>query len=131
MVNFYYHGSQHKLMTRGHLSLQREIRGSLGRNRIIKTVSGEVRVSVPDADEDEDERVDDISKPIPPGEPRESLQVQAKLAQIGSEMGFRIWVPRGDKNRILELLPIAYHDSFLNDLPLNYGRHDLGYHLPD
>ena len=32
---------------------------------------------------------------------RESLQMQATLAQIGSEMGFQIWLPRADRARVL------------------------------
>ena len=34
-------------------------------------------------------------------------------------MGFRIWVPRNDKTRVLENLPANIHDSFLDALPLN------------
>jgi len=35
------------------------------------------------------------------GELRESLRIQALLAEIGSEMGFQIWLPRSDRARVL------------------------------
>ena len=35
-------------------------------------------------------------------------------------MGFRIWVPRNDKSRVLELIPATMRETFLDDLPLNY-----------
>ena len=35
------------------------------------------------------------------GEIRESLQIQAALAKIGSRMGFQIWLPRADRVRVL------------------------------
>ena len=35
-------------------------------------------------------------------------------------MGFRIWVPRSDKARVLELIPATMHERFLELLPLNY-----------
>jgi hypothetical protein len=52
--------------------------------------------------------------------PRESHKVQSLLAQVGSEMGFRVWVPRADRQRVLELLPGKAHAAFLDLLPLNY-----------
>ena len=51
---------------------------------------------------------------------RESIRYQAKVAQIGAQMGFHIWVPRNDRARVLEHIPSAIHDSFLDALPLNY-----------
>ena len=35
------------------------------------------------------------------GEIRESLQIQAALAEIGTRMGFQIWLPRADRGRVL------------------------------
>ena len=46
--------------------------------------------------------------------------MQAKVARIGAEMGFRIWVPRNDKARVLEHIPTTMHEKFLDLLPLNY-----------
>lgn len=52
-------------------------------------------------------------------ETRQSIQIQAKLAQIGAKMGFRIW-PASDRNRVLELVPADLRAAFLDSLPLNY-----------
>ncbi len=35
-------------------------------------------------------------------------------------MGFRIWVPRNDKARVLTHIPEALKECFLDELPLNY-----------
>ena len=35
-------------------------------------------------------------------------------------MGFRIWVPRSDRQRVLELVPGDSRKAFLSELPLNY-----------
>lgn len=50
---------------------------------------------------------------------RESIAVQARVAQIGAAMGFRIWVPRGDRARVLELVHADRRAAFLDPLPLN------------
>ena len=54
-------------------------------------------------------------------ESRESTRYQAKVAQIGATMGFRIWVPKNDKARVLEQVPCTIHEMFLDKLPLNYN----------
>ncbi len=46
--------------------------------------------------------------------------MQAKVARIGVEMGFRIWVPRSDRVRVLEHVPEDMHKAFIELLPLNY-----------
>ena len=51
---------------------------------------------------------------------RQSIQIQAKLARIGIVLGFKIWTPRADKGRILELMSGKDKDAFLDTLPLNY-----------
>jgi hypothetical protein len=68
---------------------------------------------------------DDSAEPeaerVPPDEPvRESYQVQATLARIGAEMGFRVWIPRSDRQQIAQLLPEDARPSLIADLPLNY-----------
>jgi hypothetical protein len=41
------------------------------------------------------------------------------LARIGAQMGFRVWVPPGDRARVLELVPAELHpvslDTHLSD----------------
>ena len=91
----------------------------LAPKRKVRTVDGEVEVEVPD-DEDDASLEPELVEPTPAPDSRESIQVQAKVAQIGAEMGFLIWVPRSDKARVLELIPTTMHEKFLELLPLNY-----------
>ena len=46
--------------------------------------------------------------------------MQAVLARIGAEMGFRIWVPPNHRQSILQQVPVTLHEAFLSQLPLNY-----------
>jgi hypothetical protein len=54
-------------------------------------------------------------------EVRESIQIQAALADIGSQMGFKIWLPRADRVRVLTKWTPEPED-LLDDLPLNFDR---------
>src|SRR5690606_27168571 len=66
---------------------------------------------VPDAD----------SEPLTEtSERRQSIVVQARIAEIGAEMGFHIWVPSNDRGRVLERVPEKHQARFLQELPLNY-----------
>jgi hypothetical protein len=79
----------------------------------VKGPEGEVSVSVPEETESEEEIT--VDEPTV----RESAIIQAKLAMVGEKMGFRIWLPRNDRSRVLtEWSPEA--DSLLEELPLNY-----------
>ncbi len=94
------------------------------RDRKIKTVEGEVSVTVPDADdelEDKDLVVVEAKSP----DPRQSIQIQSRIAEIGAKMGFKIWIPRADRGRVRELLQEKVHAAFLEDLPLNYDTTTL------
>ncbi len=82
----------------------------LGQRKRIRGLDREVEVEVPDREEET------VQAP----ESRESIRYQARVAQIGAEMGFHIWVPRSDKARVLELVPETMHERFLDLLPLNY-----------
>jgi hypothetical protein len=50
---------------------------------------------------------------------RDSIKIQAMLADIGDRMGYSIWLPRNDRSRVLEVWQ-PKKNSILNDLPLNY-----------
>jgi len=87
--------------------------------RLDRTIS----VSVPSAD-DSDEIEEQI---VPPTDVRESFQIQALLADIGSLMGFKVWLPRSDRARVeavmneesgalLDLLPLNYDDTTLKTI---------------
>lgn len=61
----------------------------------VKRTDKEVAVTVPqnvEAEKSQKANEDEI---------RESLQMQAALAEIGSQMGFQIWLPRSDRARVL------------------------------
>ncbi|MDE2990538.1 MAG: hypothetical protein OXU21_05645 [Chloroflexota bacterium] len=87
----------------------------LARIKKVRTPGGSVEVVVPD----NGSNGSDVA-PLKLPDLRKSIQYQAKVAQIGVEMGFRIWVPRNDKAQVLELIPATMHEKFLGNLPLNY-----------
>jgi hypothetical protein len=86
-------------------------------DRKVKTPEGEVTVVVPGADEEEQEQT--ATAPAKAPEARQSIQTQAKLAEIGAIMGFKIWVPAADRVRVLELISPTESLAFLETLPLN------------
>ena len=49
---------------------------------------------------------------------RESLQIQACLAEIGSRMGMKIWLPKSDRVRILKIWTPEDEGDLLDELPL-------------
>lgn len=55
---------------------------------------------------------------------RDSIKIQALLAEIGERMGYKIWLPKNDRSRIAEVWP-AKPNSVLKDLPLNYDLDTL------
>ena len=63
-------------------------------DRKIKTTEGEITVVVPRDEDEEEEGEETISETKIP-EARHSLQVQAKLAEIGRIMGFKVWISPG------------------------------------
>lgn len=80
-------------------------------NRIDKTVT----VIVPE----ETSRIDDL-KPDET-EVRESIRIQAKLSEIGAQMGLKIWIPRNDRQAVLSMWK-SDPKLILNTLPLNYDE---------
>ena len=96
---------------------EKDIR-QIARKKKIRVLDREVEVEVPDHDDDDLEIESTAVEHTK--DSRESIQMQAKVAQIGVEMGFHIWVPRTDKARVLELIPASAQEKFLDALPLNY-----------
>jgi hypothetical protein len=81
----------------------------------VKRMDQQVIVTVPQNAEVEK------NDPANEGEMRESLQIQAALAKIGSRMGFQIWLPRNDRNRVLtKWKPDA--GVLLEDLPVGFDQ---------
>ncbi|MCK1348659.1 hypothetical protein IVB52_35405 [Bradyrhizobium sp. CW11] len=93
----------------------------LGQKASIRTENRAVYVEVPN-DVDEKPAADSSTSG---DEVRESHKVQATLARVGAEMGFRIWIPRSDRQKILGQIPASLHASFLTLLPLNYDETTL------
>jgi hypothetical protein len=73
-----------------------------------------IAVSVPD-----DPAVSEETEAVPEVEVRESIRIQALIANIGMSMGLSIWVPRADKAAIVKELN-THSPQFLDRLPLNY-----------
>ena len=95
-------------------------RRQLLEKRKVRSLDREVEVEVPQDHEDREATQAAQADETPAPTSRESIQMQAKVAQIGAEMGFRIWVPRNDRARVLEHVPAGSHQKFLDTLPLNY-----------
>jgi 5-methylcytosine-specific restriction protein B len=79
------------------------LRERWSREHRIETVAGPVTVTIP-TEEDEVGDSEAIEKGMKSPEARESHQVQAKLAEIGAIIGFKIWIPRTDRARVQELM---------------------------
>ncbi len=82
----------------------------------VRREDGPVPVTVPDDAHDES------SAGV--GDVRESIRVQARLCELGAAMGMRIWLPRSDRGRVLEVWKPA-GGVLLEELPLNYDNTTL------
>jgi hypothetical protein len=73
----------------------------------VKRMDKDVSVSVPsDEDEvDENSSAESIS---------ESMQIQALLAELGTKMGFKIWLPKADRSRVMKAW--APQDNLVEEL---------------
>jgi predicted RNA-binding protein len=82
----------------------------------VRRLDRVVSVSVPQ-DEEKEQAQDEVSV-------RESYKQQALLADIGTKMGFNVWLPRRDRSAVLkEWKPKG--NSLLDNLPLNYDEATL------
>ncbi|MCY4558041.1 MAG: hypothetical protein OXF79_17070 [Chloroflexi bacterium] len=100
-------------------------RRQLARKKRVRTLDREVEVEVPVHEEDETSHELEAVETDPAQDSRESIRYQAKVAQIGAQMGFLIWVPKSDKGRVLDLVPESMREKFLDVLPLNYDDNTL------
>jgi hypothetical protein len=75
----------------------------------------EVSVTVPqNVEAEKDEKASEA-------ELRESLQIQAILAEIGAQMGFQIWLPRADQTRVLTRWK-PEEGELLDHLPVGFDQ---------
>jgi hypothetical protein len=84
----------------------------------VRRVDKDVTVTVPE---------DRESEAVPPAthtEVRESIRIQALLAEIGSRMGMEIWLPKADRTAVMSEWK-GDHSLPLDRLPLNYDETTL------
>lgn len=79
----------------------------------VRRLDKDVTVTIPD-DTDISPR-----ETAEPSDVRESLKIQALIAEIGSRMGMQIWIPRADRQSVLSEWK-GDHAPILDRLPLNY-----------
>ena len=75
----------------------------------------EVSVSIP-GDEDSTEKEKEDTSVV---EKRESLKVQAKIAEIGEKLGLKVWLPKNDRGGVLETWK-PKGGVLLEDLPFSF-----------
>jgi len=79
----------------------------------VKRTDKSVSVTIPiTADVEDVEEVDNDSI-------RESMQMQALIAKIGTSMGFTIWLPKSDRGRVLKAWQ-PEEGQLVDELPLGY-----------
>lgn len=89
-------------------------------SHVVRRPEGAIAVTVPD---DADEDAGQPEEPV--RETRESIKIQALLAQIGATMGLKIWVPANDRAAVLREWRGDEH-AVVHALPLNYDETTLG-----
>lgn len=80
----------------------------------IKRQEGTVEVTIPEDSNDQIESGASAAK-----SERESIKIQALIAEIGAKMGHRIWIPRPDREPVAKCWA-AQDGQLLEKLPLNY-----------
>jgi hypothetical protein len=100
---------------------------SVAGKRKVRTPAGEVEVAVPEDHQDESEGIAPGSgaAKLDDADVRQSIQIQAQIAEIGAKMGFHIWVAPGDRAKILDIVPDNFKHLFLDNLQLNYPDNTL------
>jgi hypothetical protein len=79
----------------------------------------QISVSVPENEDEEIILVEPKEK-----DQRDSIKIQAKLAEIGEKLGFKIWLPASDRSRVVELWK-QNSDVLLDELPLVFDDNTL------
>jgi len=84
----------------------------------VRRADKDVTVTVPENKDDE------TAEKATHSEVRESVQVQALLAELGHQMGMQVWLPRADRGAVLGEWK-GDHPAPLDRLPLNYDETTL------
>lgn len=77
----------------------------------------EIAVSVPEEDIEEVELTKEDA--------RKAIIIQAKLAEVGEKLGFKVWLPNNDRVKVLSIWKPANEDTLLNELPLVFDETTL------
>jgi predicted RNA-binding protein len=80
---------------------------------VVKRTNGTIGVTVPE-DIPHDDVLENDKDSL-----RTSLKIQSMIANIGEKLGFTIWIPRGDRGRILQNWT-PKNKVLIESLPLNY-----------
>lgn len=80
---------------------------------MVNSESGPISVFVPD---------DEGRAPGRSAAEAGHMQMQAVVAEIGDRMGFKIWLPRNDRQRVLEFWRPSSNTVLLERLPLNFNQ---------
>ena len=89
------------------------------KSSVVKTENSQVVVSIPD-----NEPAINSNATNQKTEQRDSIKMQALLAKIGERMGFKIWLPKSDRQRVLDIWK-PDEGNLLEQLPLNYDAATL------
>jgi hypothetical protein len=84
----------------------------------VRTAAGELPVEIPDEDDEAQGPVEDDAKEP---EARQSHRIQAMIAEIGSKMGFKIWLPKSDRERVKAATSYDLNATLVDILPMNYN----------
>jgi len=98
--------------------LSQQDQRKLAQKHSIRAADRSVIVEVPN--EEDTAEPPQVEESYVQSEVRESHRIQGILAQIGIDMGFRVWIPRSDRAIIAKLIRPDAHGSLIDILPLNY-----------
>ncbi len=84
----------------------------------VRTASGEVSVEIPDEDDEAELQEQGDQEKL---ESRESHTIQALISEIGSKMGYKIWLPKADRERVKAATNYEIGETLVEMLPMNYN----------
>ncbi len=86
--------------------------------RRVRREGTSVTVTVPDEIAIEEAEMEEVTTAE---SVRESIKIQALLAEIGTKLGFKIWIPMRDRDKVLKEWQ-GNRDTLIERLPLNYDE---------
>jgi hypothetical protein len=92
-------------------------RRALNRVATVRTSAGELTVEIPEDEISEELGAEQAREPTI----RESHKIQSLVAEIGSKMGFKIWIPKSDRERVKSASAVDLANTMIDTLPMNYN----------